>query len=256
MKADEFAGSNRQSEAGPLKANGASLGRSRQCGWRLWIKIVLDRSLAFCGLVIASPLILTVFVIIRLSMGRPALFRQLRPGRNAKPFTLFKFRTMSERRDGSGKLMTDAERLTPVGRVLRATSVDELPQLWNLLRGEISLVGPRPLLMSYLPRYSPKEARRHEVLPGITGWAQVNGRNTLSWEEKFELDIWYLEHWSLWLDLRILAETVRCVLLRRGISRDGHATMPEFTGSDEMLHRTGSMPEESTSTLVAIERGE
>ena len=197
---------------------------------------------ALCGLIVLSPLFIGISALLWMSMGWPILFRQKRPGRYGKPFELFKFRTMAELRDEGGKLLADADRLTRVGRWLRRTSLDELPQLWNVLRGDISLVGPRPLLMSYLPRYSPKQARRHEVLPGITGWAQVNGRNALTWEEKFELDVWYVDHWSLWLDLRILAETVKCVLLRRGVSSDGHATMPEFTGVPEPLTKQPDRP--------------
>jgi lipopolysaccharide/colanic/teichoic acid biosynthesis glycosyltransferase/glycosyltransferase involved in cell wall biosynthesis len=202
----------------------------RQAGWRLQIKSALDRIAALCGLVLVSPLLLVVSALVWLSMGRPILFRQRRPGRFAAPFTLLKFRTMSERRDADGKLLPDADRLTLVGRLLRATSLDELPQLWNVFRGDISLVGPRPLLMQYLDRYTPEQARRHDVMPGITGWAQINGRNALSWEEKFSLDVWYVENWSLMLDLRILVMTLGRVFKRDGISREGHATMPEFLG--------------------------
>ena len=166
-------------------------------------------------------------------MGRPIVFRQQRPGRFAKPFILLKFRTMSDRRDASGRLLPDAERLTRIGRFLRATSLDELPQLWNVLRGDISLVGPRPLLMEHLPRYSPEQGRRHDVMSGITGWAQINGRNALNWAEKFELDKWYVDNWSLGLDLRILLQTFKCVLRRERISSGGHATMPEFAREDK-----------------------
>jgi lipopolysaccharide/colanic/teichoic acid biosynthesis glycosyltransferase len=201
-----------------------------QHGWRFWIKTGFDRSAALCGLIILSPVFIAVSVLVWLSMGRPILFRQQRPGRFAKPFWLLKFRTMSDRRDAGGKLLPDADRLTRIGRLLRATSLDELPQLWNVLRGDISLVGPRPLLMEYLPRYSPEQARRHEVMPGITGWAQINGRNALSWKEKFTMDTWYVDHWSLWLDLKILSMTVLRVLRRDGISNQDHATMPEFMG--------------------------
>jgi lipopolysaccharide/colanic/teichoic acid biosynthesis glycosyltransferase len=164
-------------------------------------------------------------------MGPPVFFRQLRPGLHGRPFRVVKFRTMADARDARGGLLPDAARLTAVGRVLRATSLDELPQLWNVLRGELSLVGPRPLLMQYLPRYSPEQARRHDVLPGVTGWAQVHGRNALSWEDKFALDVWYVDHWSPWLDLRILAATLLHVARREGISQPGHATMPEFLGT-------------------------
>jgi lipopolysaccharide/colanic/teichoic acid biosynthesis glycosyltransferase len=201
-----------------------------QHGWRFWIKTGFDRSAALCGLIILSPVFIVVSVLVWLSMGRPIFFRQQRPGRLAKPFWLLKFRTMSNNRDASGKLLSDADRLTRVGRFLRATSLDELPQLWNVLRGDISLVGPRPLLMKYLARYSLEQARRHDVMPGITGWVQVNGRNALSWDEKFAMDTWYVDHWSLSLDLKILYMTARRVLRRDGIASHGHATMPEFMG--------------------------
>jgi lipopolysaccharide/colanic/teichoic acid biosynthesis glycosyltransferase len=199
-----------------------------QSGWRFWIKMTFDRSVALCGLIALSPLLVGMGALVLLLMGRPIMFRQQRPGRFAKPFWLLKFRTMIDERDADGKLLPDAERLTCIGRLLRATSLDELPQLWNVLRGDISLVGPRPLLMEYLPRYSPEQARRHDVMPGITGWVQINGRNALSWEEKFTLDTWYVNHWSLWLDLKILNMTVLRVLRRDGISNQGNATMPEF----------------------------
>lgn len=204
--------------------------KSRQQGWRLWIKIAFDRCTVLCGLIVLSPIFIAVGVLVWLSMGSPILFRQQRPGRFAKPFWLLKFRTMSEQREASGDLLPDAVRLTRVGRLLRAISLDELPQLWNVLRGDISLVGPRPLLMDYLPRYSPEQARRHDVMPGITGWAQINGRNALTWEEKFALDNWYVNNWGLALDLRILLLTLIRVLKRDGITPAGHATMPEFTG--------------------------
>jgi lipopolysaccharide/colanic/teichoic acid biosynthesis glycosyltransferase/glycosyltransferase involved in cell wall biosynthesis len=204
--------------------------RHRQNGWRFWIKTGFDRGAALCGLIILSPAFIAISVLVWLSMGRPIVFRQQRPGKFAKPFELLKFRTMAERRDADGKLLPDAERLTRVGRLLRTTSLDELPQLWNVLRGDISFVGPRPLLMEYLPRYSPEQAHRHDVMPGITGWAQINGRNALNWEEKFALDTWYVDHWSLWLDLKILSITVPRVLRCDGISNQDHATMPEFKG--------------------------
>ncbi len=202
-----------------------------QTGWRFGIKCIFDRGVALCGLIVLSPLLIAVGVLVRLSIGSPILFCQQRPGRFATPFMVFKFRTMSERRDASGNLLPDAERLTRVGRLLRTTSLDELPQLWNVLRGDISLVGPRPLLMEYLPRYSPEQARRHEVMPGITGWAQTNGRNSLSWEEKFRLDTWYVENWSLRLDVLILLKTAVSVVKRDGIANSGHATMPGFKGT-------------------------
>jgi lipopolysaccharide/colanic/teichoic acid biosynthesis glycosyltransferase len=202
-----------------------------QRGWRLFIKTAFDRSAALCGIILVLPLFICASVLVWLSMGRPILFRQQRPGRFAKPFWLLKFRTMSDRREASGDLLPDAVRLTRVGRLLRATSLDELPQLWNVLRGDISLVGPRPLLMEYLPRYSPEQARRHEVMPGITGWSQINGRNALAWQEKFALDTWYVDNWSLRLDFSILAKTLWLVLKREGISSQGYATMPEFLSS-------------------------
>ena len=201
-----------------------------QSGWRLWIKMLVDRSAALCGLVVLSPLFIIASLLVWLSMGRPLLFRQQRPGRFGRPFMLFKFRTMSERRDASGNLLADADRLTRTGRLLRATSLDELPQLWNVLRGEMSLVGPRPLLMHYLARYLPEQMRRHDVMPGITGWAQVNGRNAIGWEEKLSMDTWYVDHWSLWMDMKILAMTVLRVVGREGISNRDYATMPEFMG--------------------------
>ena len=169
--------------------------------------------------------------LIRIKLGSPVFFRQLRPGMNGKPFEMVKFRTMTDERGADGELLPDAVRLTPFGRFLRASSLDELPELWNVLKGDMSLVGPRPLLMEYLPLYSPEQARRHEVRPGVTGWAQVNGRNALSWEDKFRLDLWYVNNQSLSLDIRILWLTIRKVLVREGISAAGEATMSKFTGS-------------------------
>ena len=180
-------------------------------------------------LLLAIPLALLAWQVRR-KLGSPVLFTQVRPGLHGKPFRMVKFRTMTDARGPDGQLLPDAERLTPFGRWLRSTSLDELPELWNVLRGEMSLVGPRPLLMEYLPLYSPEQARRHEVRPGITGWAQVNGRNAISWADKFALDVWYVDHRSLWLDVRILWLTVRKVLVRDGISAAGEATMPKFEG--------------------------
>ena len=202
-----------------------------QSGWRFLVKTAVDRAAGLAGLVVAAPLLAGAAVAVRATMGSPVLFRQKRPGRGGRVFEIVKFRTMREAADACGNPLSDAERLTPVGRWLRATSVDELPQLWNVLRGDLSLVGPRPLLVRYLPRYSPEQRRRHDVMPGITGWAQIHGRNAISWEEKFALDVWYVDHWSLALDARILWETVGRVLKRDGVSSDGHATMPEFEGS-------------------------
>jgi len=195
------------------------------------IKRVVDIVGASVGIILLAPVMLAVALLVLLTMGRPVLFRQQRPGLRGKPFTLYKFRTMRDARTPSGELLPDELRLTTFGKWLRSTSLDELPELFNVLKGEMSLVGPRPLLMEYLPRYSPEQARRHEVKPGITGWAQVNGRNALSWEEKFRLDVWYVDHWNLWLDMKIVLLTIWKVLKREGISAEGSATMPVFTGN-------------------------
>jgi lipopolysaccharide/colanic/teichoic acid biosynthesis glycosyltransferase len=200
-------------------------------------KRALDLALSVPVLVALVPAGLALAALVRLRLGRPVLFRQQRPGLDGRPFTLLKLRTMTDARDRDGHLLPDRERLTPLGRFLRATSLDELPELWNVVRGEMSLVGPRPLLMEYLPRYSPEQARRHEVRPGITGWAQVNGRNALTWEQKFDLAVWYVDHLSPGLDLRILARTVVQVLRREGISSAGHATAPEFRGTTGRTER-------------------
>jgi len=197
------------------------------------MKRIVDIIGAGIGLLLLSPVLLVVALLILWQMGRPVFFRQTRPGRHGRPFRMIKFRTMREANDGQGNLLPDAERLTRLGRFLRASSLDELPELWNVLRGEMSLVGPRPLLMEYLPLYSPFQARRHEVRPGITGWAQVNGRNAIGWNEKFALDVWYVDNQSLWLDLRIIGLTVRKVVRREGIAAAGEATMPRFTGTSE-----------------------
>jgi lipopolysaccharide/colanic/teichoic acid biosynthesis glycosyltransferase len=194
------------------------------------VKRVFDFILALCGvLALAMPLLLLVW-LVRRKLGSPVFFRQMRPGLHGKPFEMVKFRTMTSERGPDGQLLPDAVRLTPFGRFLRATSLDELPELWNVLKGDMSLVGPRPLLMEYLPLYTSEQARRHEVRPGITGWAQVNGRNAISWADKFALDVWYVDHRNLWLDMRILWLTVRKVLMRDGISAAGEATMPRFEG--------------------------
>jgi sugar transferase EpsL len=195
------------------------------------IKRVVDIVGASVGIILFAPVMLVVALLVLLTMGRPVLFRQQRPGLRGKPFTLYKFRTMRDARSASGELLPDELRLTTFGKWLRSTSLDELPELFNVLKGEMSLVGPRPLLMEYLPRYSPEQARRHEVKPGITGWAQVNGRNALTWEEKFRMDVWYVDHWNLWLDMKILLLTIWKVLKREGISAEGSATMPVFTGN-------------------------
>lgn len=195
------------------------------------IKRVVDITGASVGIILLAPVMLAVALLVLLTMGRPVLFRQQRPGLRGKPFTLYKFRTMRDARSASGELLPDELRLTTFGKWLRSTSLDELPELFNVLKGEMSLVGPRPLLMEYLPRYSPEQARRHEVKPGITGWAQVNGRNALTWEEKFRMDVWYVDHWNLWLDMKILLLTIWKVLKREGINAEGCATMPVFTGN-------------------------
>jgi sugar transferase EpsL len=196
------------------------------------VKRLLDIGVALTGLILLSPLLLLLALLVRIKLGSPVFFRQQRPGLRGKPFELLKFRTMTNSRDGQGWLLPDEKRLTRFGRFLRSTSLDELPELVNVLTGEMSLVGPRPLLMEYLDRYTPQQARRMHVKPGITGWAQINGRNAISWEDKFALDLWYVDHWSAWLDLRILIATVSKVLRREGIGAAAHCTMPEFTGSD------------------------
>lgn len=195
--------------------------------WKRFIDLVA----AAVGLVIISPLLLVLALLVRARLGSPVLFRQTRPGLHARPFTILKFRTMRDVRDASGNPLPDADRLPPLGRFLRSTSLDELPELWNVLRGDMSLVGPRPLLMEYLPLYSPEQARRHEVRPGITGWAQVNGRNALGWKERFALDVEYVEHRSLALDARILALTLLKVFRREGITQQGSASMEKFRGN-------------------------
>lgn len=196
------------------------------------MKRLFDFMLAVIALIVlAIPLALLAWHVRR-KLGSPVLFTQVRPGRQGKPFKMMKFRTMTDERDPDGVLLPDAERLTPFGRWLRASSLDELPELWNVLKGEMSLVGPRPLLTEYLPLYSPEQARRHQVHPGITGWAQINGRNAISWEQKFALDVWYVDNRSLFLDIKILWLTVKKVLVRDGISAQGEATMPRFTGSN------------------------
>ncbi len=195
-------------------------------------KRLFDLTLTVPGVILISPLLLIIVGLSWLLQGRPVLFRQVRPGYRATPFTIYKFRTMTESRAPEGDTRSDAERLTRFGRFLRSFSLDELPELFNVLRGEMSLVGPRPLLTQYLARYTLEQARRHEALPGITGWTQVNGRNAISWEQKFRLDVWYVDHWSLGLDLRILLLTIWKVLRREGISQPGQATSEEFRGSE------------------------
>ncbi|MDZ4042094.1 MAG: sugar transferase [Eubacteriales bacterium] len=194
---------------------------------------MIDSMGAVTGLVLLSPVMLVVAVLVRFTMGSPVLFRQVRPGLHGKQFKMYKFRTMLDLRDDEGRPLPDGLRLTSFGRLIRKTSLDELPELFNVLRGEMSLVGPRPLRIEYLSRYTPEQARRHEVKPGITGWAQINGRNALTWEERFKLDVWYVDNRSLCLDIRILLLTVWKVLSREGISAQGEATVAEFSGSHE-----------------------
>jgi sugar transferase EpsL len=193
-------------------------------------KRIFDILVSLLVLTVLSPLYLFIAILIRISEGAPVIFAQERPGLQGKIFRVWKFRTMRVLKDEKGELLPDAERISPLGKFLRKTSLDELPEFVNVLRGEMSLVGPRPLLVAYLARYSPAQARRHEVLPGITGWAQVNGRNAISWQKKFELDVWYVDHWTFWLDLKILFLTIWKALSGEGVSQPGHATMDEFMG--------------------------
>lgn len=194
------------------------------------IKRLFDIVASVCGLLFLSPVIAIVTWQIRRKLGSPVLFRQVRPGLYGKPFEMIKFRTMRDAVDTAGNPLPDSERMTPFGSFLRSSSLDELPELWNVLKGDMSLVGPRPLLMEYLPLYSPEQFRRHEVRPGVTGWAQINGRNALSWDEKFKLDIWYVDNRSFWLDLKIIFLTIKKVMVRDGINADGEVTMAKFTG--------------------------
>ena len=196
-------------------------------------KRLLDIVISVLALVILFPILLVAVVILAISNGRPIFFRHVRPGKDGKPFELIKFRSMKDTRDKSGNLLPDAERITQFGRFIRKTSIDELPELVNVLRGEMSVVGPRPLLMQYLERYNDEQFRRHQMLPGITGWAQINGRNAISWDQKFKLDLWYVDNWSFWLDIKIILLTVWKVLKGEGISQPGRATMDEFMGNSE-----------------------
>jgi lipopolysaccharide/colanic/teichoic acid biosynthesis glycosyltransferase len=197
-------------------------------------KRVFDLLLTIPGLILLSPVLAVVALLVRIKHGSPVLFKQQRPGYRGKPFIVYKFRTMTDARDDRGNLLPDKARITRLGQFLRSTSLDELPELFNILRGEMSLVGPRPLLMQYLERYSPEQARRLHVLPGITGWAQINGRNAITWQDKFRLDVWYVDHWSLRLDTKILLITFWKVIKREGISQPGHATAEEFMGNPPM----------------------
>jgi sugar transferase EpsL len=215
--------------------------------YRRYGKRLLDLVLVIPALIVLSPVMVLVAIIVRVKLGRGVLYCQQRPGLDGKPFTLYKFRTMIDIQDEHGNPLSDADRLTRCGRVLRRFSLDELPQLWNVLRGELSLVGPRPLVMRYLPRYSAEQMRRHEVRPGLTGWAQVNGRNTIPWEDKFAFDVWYVDHLSFSLDIRIILRTLWLVLRRANVSATGHATMPEFMGSSV----AGALSENQTQSAVS-----
>jgi lipopolysaccharide/colanic/teichoic acid biosynthesis glycosyltransferase len=197
------------------------------------IKRLFDLLLTILGTLLILPYLLILAFFVRIFHGKPLLFVQIRPGKHGKPFRMYKFRTMTNARDVTGNLLPDHDRLTPIGKFLRATSLDEFPELINVLKGEMSLVGPRPLLMDYLPLYTPEQSRRHNVKPGMTGWAQINGRNAISWEEKFRYDVWYVENWSLWLDIKILFMTMLNVLLRKGINHNANETMPFFQGSNQ-----------------------
>ena len=196
-------------------------------------KRTFDLLITIPGTLAILPFLLVLAFLVRIFHGKPLLFSQVRPGLDGKPFRLYKFRTMTDARDRLGNLLPDIERMTPLGRFLRSTSLDELPTLWNVIKGDMSLVGPRPLLMEYLPLYSPEQNRRHDVWPGMTGWAQVNGRNAISWEDKFKFDVWYIENWSLWLDIKILWITFIKVFKREGISQEGHPTMEPFRGNTD-----------------------
>ncbi|WP_436913410.1 sugar transferase [Acinetobacter schindleri] len=197
------------------------------------IKRILDITIAATALILLSPVYLIVAHKVKKNLGSPVLFRQVRPGLHGKPFEMIKFRTMKDALDTDGNPLPDSERLTPFGKMLRATSLDEMPELWNVIKGDMSIVGPRPLLMEYLPLYNTEQAKRHNVRPGITGYAQVNGRNAISWEKKFELDTWYVENQSLWLDFKIMLKTIKKVIAKDDISAEGEATMSKFTGTPE-----------------------
>ncbi|MBN7774066.1 sugar transferase [Clostridium aminobutyricum] len=200
--------------------------------FKKWIKRLIDFVLSLVMIILLSPILILVYVLVQNKLGRPAVFKQERPGLQGNVFTMYKFRSMADERDGNGELLPDAVRLTTFGKLLRASSLDELPELFNILRGDMSFVGPRPLLVRYLDRYTAEQARRHDVRPGLTGWAQVNGRNAISWEDKFKLDVWYVDHWNLWLDFKILWMTFIKVFRREGIQAADHATMEEFMGTE------------------------
>jgi sugar transferase EpsL len=203
---------------------------------KYFLKRLMDVILSATGLIMLSPLLIILAVIIRLKMGKPVLFRQQRPGLGGKGFVIYKFRTMTDQADKSGRPLPDEKRLPKLGKFLRSMSMDELPELFNVLKGDMSIVGPRPLMMKYLNRYTPEQARRHEVKPGITGWAQINGRNAISWEDKFKLDVWYVDNWNVLLDIKIIFKSVWMVITRQGITQQGKATMDEFMGTQQ--HKT------------------
>ena len=198
-----------------------------------FLKRAFDIIFVLIGLILLSPLFLAAAVIVRIKLGSPVIFKQQRPGLNSNAFCMYKFRTMTDQRDEQGNLLPDDQRLPAVGKFLRSTSLDELPELFCVLKGDMSLIGPRPLMMKYLSRYTPQQARRHEVKPGITGWAQINGRNAISWEEKFDLDVWYVDNWDLWIDFKILLKTFTSVFQREGITQWGHVTAEEFMGTEK-----------------------
>jgi len=201
------------------------------------IKWFLDIFVSAVGLLFLSPFMIVAALMVRVILGSPVLYKQVRPGLFGKPFTIYKFRTMTDKKDTHGNLLPDNERMSSLGLYLRAISLDELPELFNVIKGDMSIVGPRPLLMQYLDRYTPEQARRHDVKPGLTGWAQINGRNAVSWEEKFKLDVWYVDNRSLWLDIQIILKTVVKVLKREGVSGEGQATMSEFMGHEKVQTR-------------------
>jgi sugar transferase EpsL len=200
---------------------------------QVFVKRLLDIILSASGLVLLSPLLVILAVAIRFKIGSPVLFRQQRPGLGGKGFVTYKFRTMTNQCDAAGQLLPDEQRLPAFGRFLRSTSLDELPELFNVLKGDMSIVGPRPLMMKYLGRYTPEQARRHEVKPGITGWAQINGRNAIPWEERLKLDVWYVDNWNVWLDLRIILQSIWMMITRQGITQEGRATVDEFMGTKQ-----------------------
>jgi len=202
------------------------------------LKRIFDIVFSVLGLVMLSPVLVVLAIMVRIKIGSPVLFRQSRPGLGGDAFIIYKFRTMSQQRDAKGDLLPDEKRLSPFGRFLRSTSMDELPELFNVIKGNMSIVGPRPLMMKYLDRYTPEQARRHQVRPGITGWAQINGRNAVSWQDKFKLDVWYVDNWSLWLDAGIIFKTLWMIVTRQGVTQHGRATVDEFMGTQQSDSQT------------------